>query len=76
MLTELLAKFFQTFKTKNPKVFGIIALVLIALFAAVQNPIFSEIFGTSAATNKIIEVLTFLVAVIAGTHTSEITNKK
>jgi len=76
MIQELLARFFQTFKTKNPVIYGVIALVLFGVFEALQNPIFSETFGTSDATNKILEILTVITLALSGTHTSELTKKK
>ena len=75
MINQILAQFFAQFKTKNPTVYGVICLVLIGVYAALSNGLFSETFGTSEAVVKILEYLAFAIAVLTGTHTSNVLNK-
>jgi len=75
MINQILAQFFAQFKTKSPTVYGVISLFLIALYAVLSNGIFSETFGTSETTDKILEYLVMAIAVLTGTHTSNVIKK-
>lgn len=75
MLNQILAAFFEKFKTKNPTVYGVISLVLIGLYAALSSGTFSETFGTPDWLVKVLEYLAFALAVLTGTHTSATLNK-
>ncbi len=75
MLNQILAAFFEKFKTKNPTVYGVISLVLIGVYAALSSGTFSDTFGAPEWLAKVLEYLAFALAVLTGTHTSATLNK-
>ena len=75
MINQILAQFFAQFKTKSPTVYGVISIVLIGVYAALSNGIFADTFGTSETTAKVLEYLAFVIALLTGTHTTNVLNK-
>lgn len=72
-LQLFLAKFFERFKTKNPKAFAIIIVVLTGVFAALNTQEFATLTGSPAWLTTVLKVLVFALALLTGTHTSAIT---
>lgn len=69
-LTNILANLFDKFKSKSPKVAGLIILILTMLIAGLETQYAQELLGESA--QRISQVVLFVWVALQGTHTSEI----
>lgn len=72
-LTQLLAKLFSTFKTKNPKLAAIILLVL-GTFVYVADNGLGDIIGKDLS--QVVKWVSIALAALTGAHTSEILEEK
>lgn len=68
-LTELLAGLIDTFKIKNPKVFAIIALVLLSINFTTDQGAILGVFDVPEAVAYWIDKATTLLGVLLGAHT-------
>jgi len=68
-VTNILAKLFDSFKAKNPKVAAIIILVLGAFLYLAQNGL-GEVSGVDFS--KVIEWVVFILAALQGSRTTTI----
>lgn len=75
-LNQLLAGFFEKFKTQSPSIYFAISLAITGAFALSQSDVFTSLFPDAPWLSQTVEVVAFLYAVISGTHTSHITKAK
>ena len=69
LLERYLSNFIDTFKTKNPKIFSVVALVLIMLKAGIESTFGQELMP--ADSGNIIEWFLFVFALVVGAHTPQ-----
>lgn len=72
-MTNFLAKLFDSFKAKNPKVAAIILFVLGAVVYAANNGL-PELIGYDLS--KVVEWVAFILAALQGSRTSAILHKE
>lgn len=68
-LTQLLAGFIDNFKVKNPKVFGIVALVLLSINFTTDQGAILGVFEVPEVVAFWIDKVTTLLGVMLGAHT-------
>jgi len=69
----ILAKLFDSFKAKNPKIAALIILLLGVLLYATEHGL-GDILGHDL--NSVVQVLSFLLAALQGSRTTDILEKK
>lgn len=69
-INQLLAGFIQTFKQKNPKIFKIVASVLLIGFASIQVLIGQEVIEATAMTTQIIQYIDIVALALLGSKTA------
>lgn len=75
-LQTFLANFIDKFKASNPKIYAIIAAVLIALQAVVQDPSIMEAIGLGGdLTQTITKWVLFFATLFVGSRTYEFKTK-
>lgn len=75
-LNQLLASFFEKFKTQSPTAYFVISLIITGAFVLSQSDVFTALFPNAPWLNKSVEVIAFAYALISGTHTSKYTQTK
>lgn len=68
-LTQLLAGFIDTFKTKNPKVFAIVALALLSINFTTDQGAILGVFEVPEVVAYWIDKATTLLGIMLGAHT-------
>ena len=75
-ITKLLAQLLDSFKAKNPMVFGIITLVLVTVQYVVLQGSELGVFAVSEFIEKVLQWITFALALLTNMGTFNILNKK
>jgi multisubunit Na+/H+ antiporter MnhC subunit len=73
LITQVLAKVFDAFKAKNPKLAAIILFILGCVLYAANNGL-PELIGTDLS--KYTEWLVFVLAALQGSRTSQILHQE
>lgn len=72
-LNQILAKLFDSFKAKNPKIAALIIVILSMLLVGLESEYAAELLGVYA--QRTIQVLLFLRVALQGSRTTEILDK-
>ena len=74
-MNDFIASILNKFKTDNPKLFGVIALLLTGIFAILNSPDFVSTFGSPEWLTTALKYTAFVLALVSGSHTAHLTNK-
>lgn len=73
MVNQILAAFFEKFKSKNQKAFAAFVVVITGVYILLSSGEFTALFGTDPIVARILEIVTVVYAALKGVHTSYIT---
>lgn len=72
-VTEILAKLFDSFKAKNPKIAGVIILILTMLIAGLESNYAAELLGVYY--QRTLQIALLVWASLQGSRTTKVLNE-
>jgi hypothetical protein len=70
-ITQILARLFDSFKAKNPKIAAIIVTALLMIITGLENGLGSYL-GISEIVESVIQWITYILLALQGSRTSNI----